>query len=245
MKNLSWIVTSTILIACQFTPPEENRSAPLYSVANGINCDVDYSQLNTTPLDGITIVDQGINQKEKIRHLNELSAMSKEFLDVMRTRISINLTSGSITEFPKYAFLKGVVPRGWEATGKTWDDIPGGADGSAVFLGDSARPNGAASLAIHEATHSVDIALNIKQTAEFLDAYRREKDRPHPADTNFAYRLNYPEEYLAMAVEGYFCGAKTRADLKMMYPLAHEFVEQKLPQILTQGAPPTVISWHF
>lgn len=242
MRKLIGIIATVPLMACQNADSTaHDHDSELRSAANGINCDVNYDQLNAAPLAGITIDDRGIRPAEKIRHLNELSTMPLEFLDVMRGGVSIHLTAGGVTEFPKFDHLKGVVPRGWEATGITWDKIPGTAWEGGLYLGDSALGNNAISLAIHEATHAVDQIINIIQKAEFLEAYNQDKYSPHPTDRGAAYRLNYPEEYLAMAVEGYHCSAATRRELQALYPRAHDFVEQKLPVILKNGIAPVAI----
>jgi len=201
-----------------------HHPSPLQSGSNGVRCDVDYSRLNTNRLSGISIHDQGIDASEKIRHLNELNSMPESFLRIMRNKISVNLTKGGITEFAALSHLKGVVPRGWESTGFTWDSVPGGGTPGALYLGNSYLPNGTYSIAIHEATHSVDFANSIKYSSDFLEAYNAEKNSPHSSDPVPAYRLNYPEEYLAIAVDEYFCSSATRDNLYRMYPKAYRYV---------------------
>ncbi|MDQ3235229.1 MAG: hypothetical protein M3Q07_25755 [Pseudobdellovibrionaceae bacterium] len=198
---------------------------------------MNYSTLQTANLSGIAIHDQGISASEKIRHLNELNAMPQAFLDVMRESISINLTAGSITEFAVFAHLKGVTPRGWEGSGYTWDDVPGAGSTGGLYLGDSYRANNAMSLAVHEASHSVDTARSIRTDPIFLNAYNAEKNSPHAEDPNPAYRLQNPEEYLAMAIDEYYCRQETRNQLQKMYPKAYAFVANDLASLLGRQTP--------
>jgi hypothetical protein len=199
---------------------------------NGIRCDVDYARLDTTNLRGISIRDIGIGQSEKIRHLNELNAMPDAFLQVMRDGITINLAAGAITDFPEKSYLKGQVPRGWEGTGYTWDDVPGGGESGNLYLGDSGKVNNANSLAVHEASHSVDIAKSLQSNARLVAAYDAEKSSPHGSDNNSTYRLSYLAEYLAIAIDEYYCSATTRGNLRSWYPRAYAWMQNDFIEAL-------------
>lgn len=205
---------------------------------NKVSCKVDYSRLMQDRLNGIRIVDIGISPSEKIRHLNELNMMPKEFLNVMRGRVTVNLTDGGITNLPSYERLKGVTPRGWPA-GSTWDMIPGIGSTSSLALGDSALKNNAWSLAIHEATHSVDFQTKFTNTREFQEAFNADRGRPHPKDSNGTYRTSYPAEYLAIAVDEYYCSPQTKDRLKQQYPKAYALIDQHFTRLLVASGKQT------
>lgn len=169
--------------------------------------------------------------KEKIRHLNELNSMPKEYLNVMRNRVTINMMDGGITNHPAYANLKGVQPRGWPE-GDTWDIVAGVGGHDSLGLGDSHMSNDARSLAIHEAMHSVASQTGFNSNPEFLSYFNRDKGRPNSKDYNGVYRTSYPEEYLAMAVDEYYCSPATKALLKEYYPNAFEMVEKIFIKVL-------------
>lgn len=76
----------------------------------------------------------------------------------------------SVTDFERN--LRGVVPRGWERTGKTWDDVPGAylpqrnrvvvatidKGGARAIPDKSSGKHGSSDLLIHEALHGFDFA---------------------------------------------------------------------------------------
>lgn len=106
---------------------------------------------------------------------------------------------GSITDFE--ISLRGDIPRGWEATGKTWDDVPGaylpkrkrvvvatiaGDAGNRMVPTMSSGLHGSADLLVHEALHGYDFetghavlcdpAFAAARTADFarLDTYTQQ-----------------------------------------------------------------------
>lgn len=201
------------------------------SARNGINCDVRLDQLTIEKLLGISIQEPTairISSREKARHLNELNLLPADLLDVYRNRhVPIYLTGGTVTNFSQFSYLRGTVPRGWEGSGYTWDSVPGAGTEQGIFLGDSAKPNNAASLSIHEGTHSIDRALEFSDTSATLkNLYRDELTRPvQSADLNATYRRSNIEEFLAVAVEEFYCNAKTRSHLLQRYPSMHDYVK--------------------
>jgi len=205
------------------------------STANGINCDVRLDQLTVGRLVGISVLEptsKRISAREKARHLNELNLLSADLLDVYRKqRVPIYLTGGTVTNFPQFASLRGTIPRGWEGTGYTWDSVPGTGTEDGIFLGDSAKPNNAASLSIHEGTHAIDRALDFSDnSAQLKKLFRDEQRRAvQRADGNATYRRSNIEEFLAVAVEEYYCNAKTRSNLLTRYPQMYEYVRTTFP----------------
>lgn len=206
-------------------------SSDLDSARNGINCDVRLDQLTIDKLVGISIVEPTtlrISPKEKARHLNELNLLSPDLLDVYRKHnVPIYLTGGTVTNFRQFSSLRGTTPRGWEGTGYTWDSVPGTGTEDGIFLGDSAKPNNAASLSIHEGTHAIDRSLDFSDRSTPLnELYREELGRAaQRLDPNANYRRSNIEEFLAVAVEEYYCNTKTRTNLLQRYPSMHNYVK--------------------
>lgn len=101
-----------------------------------------------------------------------------------RKRIRIVACRESVTDFERS--LRGVIPRGWEDTGKTWDDVPGtyldrkkrvvvatiaGAAGRVVPTRESGK-HGSISLTVHESLHGYDYSGDHKVLSDptFLTA---------------------------------------------------------------------------
>lgn len=94
----------------------------------------------------------------------------------------------SVTDFERS--LRGVVPRGWERTGKTWDDVPGAymaarncvviatiAGGSGRMIpGKVSGKHGSVDLLLHEALHGYDFAGGHAVLAEPGFVAARDKD---------------------------------------------------------------------
>lgn len=85
-----------------------------------------------------------------------------------RTGVRVVACRGSVTDFERR--LRGVVPRGWESTGRTWDDVPGAyfpdrlrvviatvpAGGGRAVPGRASGLHGSSDLVIHECLHGYD-----------------------------------------------------------------------------------------
>jgi len=220
----------------QEVAPEERGATTSPSTANRVDCDIRRDAVVADHMAGIVIEEPtavSITQKEKIRHLNELNATSDVFLGALRARqLPIKLTGGGVTTFPELAHLRGQVPRGWEGTGYTWDDVPGTGYTAGVFLGDSAMPNNAWSLAIHEATHAIDLTLDLSAKSVALSKiYRAELARPVvAADSVSSYRRSNVQEFLAVAADEYFCSRMTRERLQTQYPDAYAFMRDRFDE---------------
>lgn len=95
----------------------------------------------------------------------------------------------NVTDFE--TSLRGKIPRGWEATGKSWDDVPGAylPDRKRVVVatiaGDqdgrlvptkSTRRHGSADLLVHEALHGYDFAMGHSVLSDPVFAAARNAD---------------------------------------------------------------------
>jgi hypothetical protein len=227
------IAIAMVIVGCS-NPNADDGATDEGSTANGVNCDVVYDHLVIDRLDGISVQEptpEKISQSEKIRHLNELDKTSNAFIDVLRQKkLPIKLTGGAMTNFAEWASYKGKTPRGWEGTGYTWDSVPGTGTADGLFLGDSAKPNNAWSLAIHEGTHAVDRVLQFTvKNSRVKDLYKAELSRPERADDfNSRYRRSNIEEFLAVAVDEYYCSTATRDKLVARYPDMNAYIRDEL-----------------
>lgn len=182
-------------------------------------------------VDEITVLPQekyDINAVAKIK--NHLKALPESILvHLISSDIHILLVNGPITETKEYSHLKGVVPRGWEGTNKTWDDVPGigGSKVVVIRIGYSEKGSGHGSinLELHELAHSIDGILknNLSSSAAFQSIWKREKDKLFPGE---AYFINYPEEYFAEAFALFYCDNDSKKRLKRWAPLTYQSIEK-------------------
>lgn len=234
LVRLAVAVVGASQIACGDAPAEGAAVLEQGSTANHIDCDVSLGALSIGHLHGISILEPTrvpISDGERTRHLNELDALPVVMHDVFRARgLTISLTGGSVVNFAEFQDLRGVTPRGWEGTNLTWDKVPGTGVAKGVYLGDSAKPNNAYSLAMHEGTHTIDRALSFStRSAALKGLYADELTRrANPSDANARYRRSNVEEYLAVAVDEYYCNATTRQNLRARYPDMHAYVATAL-----------------
>jgi Pro-Pro endopeptidase len=145
----------------------------------------------------------------------------------VQENVKIKLTSGRITALAEFSHLKGKVPRGWEETGKTWDDVPGIGGGKVVGMNIDMIPSGSGhgsiNLVLHETFHTLDkVILNrISSSREFQDIWREEAKRLFPIT---GYYQNYSEEYFAECLAYYYHNESTRKSLKEKAPKSYSFV---------------------
>lgn len=226
------LILAQTIVACSPAPKPCASSSSLKNAYNNIQCDISYSKLDTSKLGGVKIEDYGVPNAEKIRHLNEINSMPKEYIAILRAQTTIMLSAGGITNIPAYANLKGVTPRGWPA-GSTWDSVPGVGSVQSLGLGDSNLATGTNSLAMHESGHSVTIGIGMLEKKELKNAFAKDKALPNGSDD--AYRMNYIEEYVAMAIDDYYCNSKTRAQLQRQRPNAYAFMENDFIRLLQES----------
>jgi hypothetical protein len=247
MKLLALALGAALLlsatVACSGTESDSTELAADDSTANGINCEVRLDRLAITRLEGIAVEEPTrirISSREKIRHLNELNTMPDAFLNVLRVKnIPIKLTGGTVPNFEEFANLRGQTPRNWPA-GSTWDNVPGTGNAQGIYLGDSARNNNTNSLAIHEGIHAVDLATGFtKNNRAIKRLYQAELRRRNTStDGLTVYRRGNIEEYLAVAVDEYYCNANTRLRLRGLYPELHTYVATSFNADLTEALAP-------
>lgn len=167
---------------------------------------------------------QAVNQmKERLMTLPEAL-----LVDLISHDIHIILVNGPITDTKEYSHLKGAVPRGWENTNKTWDDVPGvgGSKTIVVRIGFSEKGNGHGSinLELHELAHSIDEILEnkISATPAFQSVWNAEKRKLFPLEEYFHH---YSEEYFAEVFALFYRDKASSDKLKKSAPLTYQFIE--------------------
>lgn len=150
--------------------------------------------------------------------------------------IVIKLINFPLTDLPEYEYLRGVVPGGWEGTGKTWEDVPGaGGNPSVARIGYSepSEWHGTINLELHEIAHAIDgyVFDNISNTQRFNAIHKTEQTHFLPE----GYFAN-PSEYFAEAFGYYYLGGERKSRLKQLAPETHKFIEN-LPLVLSGEEP--------
>ncbi|PGL56828.1 anthrax toxin lethal factor-related metalloendopeptidase [Bacillus cereus] len=139
--------------------------------------------------------------------------------------VRVKLINFPLTDLPEYEYLRGTVPRGWEHTPYTWDDVPGAGGQTVVArIGYSYKKmHNSVSLELHETAHSIDryVFDNISYSDEFTEIHALEHD-----DFNDNPYFDYKEEYFAEAFAYFYAGPDTKAELEEKAPLTYKFINE-------------------
>ncbi|WML46846.1 hypothetical protein RCG23_14495 [Neobacillus sp. PS3-34] len=143
--------------------------------------------------------------------------------------VQVLLTDKPITSLPEFSYLKNQVPRGWEQTGKTWNDVPGigGSHVVGIRIGysDYGHGHGAINLELHEISHSIDLIVYNQLSASdaFKELWKLEAKKVFG---DKVYYTNYPEEYFAETFAMYYYTAQSKRELQKKAPLTYRFYSQ-------------------
>lgn len=178
----------------------------------------------------LIIADKGYEQSPEVSNIkSRISKIPISLLGKLKEKgVKIKLTAAPITNLPEYAYLKGQVPRGWEGTNRTWDDVPGigGSSVVAIRIGYSEPGNGHSSsnLELHEIAHTIDSLVynNLSSAKGFKEIWGKERVLLFGDNS---YYKNYPEEYFAETFAMYYLNEETRKLLKKKAPLTAVFFE--------------------
>lgn len=167
-----------------------------------------------------------------VAEANKMIANINKFGDnilqrMYNNRVEVHLVNGPITNQPSMRHLRGVTPRGWEGTGKTWDDIPGsGGNPVIVRIGysDTGMGHGSLNLELHETAHAIDTYVfnRYSSSSQFRYAFNYEARRLFGND---GYNSVYPEEYFAESSSMYFLNSTTRARLQQNAPITYNYIQ--------------------
>lgn len=183
--------------------------------------------------------------------IERVAAIPENMLQkLVAANLSLIFMDYPLTQLPEYEHLVGEVPRGWEDTGLTWDDVPGvGGSNTAARIGYSefGSGHGAINLELHEISHSIDNYLDTKsnrvsETEEFLAIHTAEKEMMFPGNTYF----DYVEEYFAEVMAYYYLSSDSKAILQQNAPQTYEFIDTlSLRVLLVDRTEDTVdLSWE-
>lgn len=140
------------------------------------------------------------------------------------------ITNRGITVHPDHERLRGVTPRGWEGSGKTWDDIPGGGGSHTYVVANRLyEGHGSADMLLHEWGHTLDntvyLRMNrgksgygISQSEEWQELFQRKR-------WNGSYESNYAEEAFAESVAKFLHGPVYRDGMDVD---VHDFLDDLL-----------------
>ena len=119
------------------------------------------------------------------RHLADLDLVPAHIHAQMRASgVRVQLKAGNVTDFPGLEIYKGMVPRGWEGTGKGWEDVPGlfHVESQRVIAGgvEGVVGHGTKSLVLHEYGHGVDAAYGVLRGVPGVGHWNRKLLSGHP-----------------------------------------------------------------
>ncbi|MER2108887.1 MAG: S-layer homology domain-containing protein [Solibacillus sp.] len=179
----------------------------------------------------ITVPQHTYDTVEVEKVMTRISRIPEPYLrELVKNGVELRLINTLLTDQPEYEHLKGVTPRGWEHTGKTWDDVPGiGGNPIIVRIGQSDfnSGHGTLNLELHETAHVIDSYLfkSVSQSAEFQDIMHKELDnliKDHPNQYNKVY-FTYPEEYFAESFVYFYLNDTRHEELQQKAPLTYQF----------------------
>ncbi len=168
------------------------------------------------------------NMKKRI-----LNISPKILMSMYRADVKMKLVNGPITDEPELNYLRGVVPRGWEGTGMTWDDVPGagGYEMPIARIGYSEpgiwNNHDTINLELHELAHTVDNYISgdlsepISFSEQFISIWESEVEHV----LNYYYFIEYPEEYFAETFAMYYLSEDSKAKLKALAPMTYDYIK--------------------
>ena len=193
-----------------------------------IKCVINIESLENIISNLIQLPGDSYDKTEADRIVERLSRIYPRILNgLLNKGIHIKLINTPITDLPEYAFLKGMLPRGWENTGKTWNDVPGvSGNPIAIRIGYSepGKGHGAVNLELHETAHTVDGYLfnAISGTKKFKDIWKKEVTDLFGENSYF---LNYCDEYFAEAFAMFYLDNEHKYELSNRAPLTFKFIQ--------------------
>jgi Pro-Pro endopeptidase len=185
-------------------------------------------ELNSEVLEKIILLpEEPFNESEARQIIYRLDHLPPRLLHSVQTEgIMIRLFQDKLTSFPTTQHLKGVTPRGYTNTERTWDEVPGigGSKLVLVKIGHSEKGSGHGSinLELHELAHSINryVLDDLYYKMKFTAIWKQEAHLLFPEEDYF---LNYEEEYFAEAFAMYYLNLKTNEELEEKAPETHQF----------------------
>jgi hypothetical protein len=177
----------------------------------------------------VKVIPQEYDQVEVGKIKERLSKIPTSFLQKLKAKnVVIKLVDAPITNLPEFAHLSNIVPRGWEGTNKTWDDVPGigGKQTVAIVIGksDYGLGHGAINLELHETAHTIDqlVYEHLSSTSSFISIWEKEATQLFG---DHHYYSQYSEEYFAETFAMFYYGPVSKEKLKSRAPLTYTFFQ--------------------
>ncbi len=143
--------------------------------------------------------------------------------------IKVRLFQQNLTDFSTTRHLKGVTPRGYTNTRKTWDDVPGIGGSKLVLVkighSEKGKGHGSVNLELHELAHSLDryVFNTMNDDITFIPIWQKEASLLFPGESYF---IDYQEEYFAETFAMYFLNLKTRKLLLKKAPMTYDYFKK-------------------
>ncbi|CAM4342286.1 anthrax toxin lethal factor-related metalloendopeptidase [Lacicoccus alkaliphilus] len=181
------------------------------------------------------------NNAEAEQMIDRLDNVDSRILyETNRSGVSIILMDVPLTELSEFQHLSGTVPRGWEGSGNTWDDVPGaGGFTTAARIGYSDPGNGHSTinLELHEYAHAVDsytAGFTFSEDSAFRQIMADEKDALF-GDHAVSEYFDVPSEYFAEAFAMYYLGGEEQNKLQSRAPQTYNYMETLNYRIISFG----------
>lgn len=181
----------------------------------------------------VRILQDDFNEEETQQLINRLGAFPELMVaEAERQGGQLILTDGPITDVDEYAYLENRTPKGWENTGLTWRDVPGGGgETTVVRIGYTYRHDrhDVVNLEYHELSHGFDVLLmedRISNEREFEAAFQEEKENLFPNSEQGNDYYDMREEYFAEAMAYYYEGGWHRWKLRLQAPKTYKFIDR-------------------
>src|SRR5690625_2025088 len=206
----------------------------------GLNQNISAQDQNLADMIEVRTTDSSndADAEQMIERLNNVD--SRILYETNRSGVSIILMDVPLTDLPEFQHLSGTVPRGWEQSGSTWDDVPGaGGFTTAARMGYSDAGNGHSTinLELHEYAHAVDsytAGFTFSSTSEFNEIMAAEKNALF-GDHQVSEYFDVPSEYFAEVFAMYYLDGKERDKLQSRAPRTYEYIDTLHNRIVTFG----------
>ncbi len=174
----------------------------------------------------VELPDDAYDVVEAENMIDNIRSIPENYIEMLiEDGTRIRLINNPMTDEPEYTYLRGEVPRGWEDTGLTWDDVPG-AGGQLIVArigySYSSETHGSHNLELHEIGHQVDDVVFSEYGADSTTTlFASLTDEEADLFTGAYY--DYDEEFFAEAFTMYYLNETTHQELKDKAPKVYAF----------------------
>lgn len=213
--------TDYSLISAFYAHPFDNKGVAEYELtafAGVLNV-----PLPAVPKQGYEMINYNVTNIDLFNlAVDQQNKIPKAFLDKLvaigdRLVIMVGI---SITDYPKYASLKGLSHYGGEFGMTLWDDTPGvggvGPNQDTVVVMNRFHDSGSLNLLLHEQGHAIDYALGVKSGQADWQAIWQSTDW-YKVFNNGAYYQSSPPEAWAESFAAYFNGNTLPANVSQYF----------------------------